>query len=73
MLEKGKEDDMIKAVHDSMSFFTVLSHIPWGMALALRTSFGVKELLDFFEWVHNVLVERKKVGPCLLNVRCYIL
>lgn len=61
MLEKGKEDEIIKLLHDSMVPLSVGSHIPWALVLALRTSTGAKPLVDHLEWSRKVLEERIKV------------
>ncbi|XP_014551263.1 hypothetical protein COCVIDRAFT_42393 [Bipolaris victoriae FI3] len=63
MLEKGKEDEIIKLLHDSMVPLSVGSHIPWALVLALRTSTGAKPLVDHLEWSRKVLEERIKTTP----------
>jgi len=62
MLEKGEEDDFIKNLHASMAPFSYVSHLGWIMAILLRTSVGMKVMLDFMAWAREMLEERKKVG-----------
>jgi cytochrome P450 family 628 len=67
MLEKGKPDKIMSDLHNSMFPLSILGHIPWMTNLLLRTPFGVKDLRDFIDWIHTVLVERKKVSGLLLQ------
>ncbi|KAH7095576.1 cytochrome P450 [Paraphoma chrysanthemicola] len=63
MVEKGKEDPMIKLLHESMSPLSIFGHINWGLNLATRTPTGAKALLDHIDWTAKVLKERTKITP----------
>lgn len=63
MMDKGKEDDIIKLLHESMSVLSVFSHISWALNLVGRTSAGAKPLLEHTDWSAKVLRERIKVRP----------
>ena len=61
MLESGKEDEMIALLHRGMAPMSVLTHIPWMLSLALRTNFAARDVVRLMTFVHDILVERKKV------------
>lgn len=61
MLENGKEDEIIALLHKGMAPMSILTHVPWMMSLALRTSFAARDMLKLVAFVQDVLVERKKV------------
>lgn len=61
MLDKGKEDDVIKLLHDSVESLSIGTHIPWSMVLALRTNTGAKPLAEHIQWSRKVLEDRIKV------------
>jgi cytochrome P450 len=60
MLEEGKEDKLIEAVHKSMMPVSILSHANWALNILVRTV-GSHEMLQFMAWTSKVLRERKKV------------
>jgi cytochrome P450 len=61
MVEKGKEDDVIKLLHDSTAMMSISSHIMWALNLAVRTRAGAKPLLNHMDWSSKVLEQRMKV------------
>lgn len=61
MLENGKEDEVITLLHEGMAPMSILTHVPWLMSLALRTSFAARDMVKLVAFVQDVLVERKKV------------
>ncbi|KAF2685629.1 cytochrome P450 [Lentithecium fluviatile CBS 122367] len=63
MVEKGEEDELIKSLHASMAPLSYTNHALWLLGIVLRTSFGVKDLLNFMKWTSKVLNERKKITP----------
>lgn len=63
MLDKGKEDDVIKLLHDSVESLSIGTHIPWSMVLALRTNTGAKPLAEHIQWSRKVLEDRIKTKP----------
>ena len=68
MVEKGKEDDIIKLLHDGMGAISVLGQVTWLVNLLTRTSVGAKAMVDHIVWTRNVLRERAKVcTPIMRN------
>lgn len=61
MLEKGKEDELIKGLHKNMAGFSYFTQMVWILGLLLRTA-GAKDVMDFTNWAIEVLKERKQVG-----------
>jgi cytochrome P450 family 628 len=65
MLEKGREDRVIRKLHASMKPLGVFKDITWLMNLMLRLPILQKDLKEFMQWSADVLKERKKV--CVLS------
>ncbi|KAF2869050.1 cytochrome P450 [Massariosphaeria phaeospora] len=63
MLENGREDNLIKALHKSMSAVCVMSQINWLPSLLFRSPVGLQDMLNFITWAGKVLKERKKKTP----------
>ncbi|KAF1808400.1 putative cytochrome P450 [Eremomyces bilateralis CBS 781.70] len=63
MLEKGKEDQVIKDLHGSMEPLGIFRDIAWFTNLLLRLPVIQKTLKDFMKWTSHVLKDRKKVTP----------
>jgi hypothetical protein len=61
MLEKGKQDNLIKTLHKEMAPLSVFSHIPWALSLLMRFG-GARDVLDFSAWSADILRQRKKAG-----------
>ena len=61
MVEKGREDDIIKLLHDGMGILSVSLHIAWALTLALQTGVGAKAVHEHLEWSRKVLEQRIKV------------
>lgn len=61
MIDNGKEDALIKLLHESTGLLTVFSHVPWALNLVMRTSAGAKPLREHMEWSRKVLEQRMKV------------
>lgn len=71
MVENGKEDDMIKLLHDSTAAVSFFGHISWAMNLAGRIPAAAKPLTEHVHWSRKVLEQRAKV--CLRSaVLCYV-
>jgi hypothetical protein len=65
MLEKGKEDQLIKQLHASMVALGLFRNITWFTSLMLRLPILQKDLKNFMQWSSDVLKERKKVNRCV--------
>ncbi|KAH8724657.1 cytochrome P450 [Phaeosphaeriaceae sp. PMI808] len=63
MLEQGKEDPMIKLLHESALPLSIFGHLIWGLNLLTRTKTGAKAILDHMDWTTKVLNERAKIIP----------
>jgi len=68
MLEKGKEDKLIKKLHASMVPLGVFRDITWFMNLMLRVPILQKDLREFMQWSSDVLKERKKVSKLIIHI-----
>jgi hypothetical protein len=66
MLEKGKEDQLIKRLHASMVPLGLFRDITWFTNLMLRLPILQKDLKDFMQWSSGVLKERKKVNEVFM-------
>lgn len=69
MLEKGKEDELIKKLHASMAPLGLFRDISWFTNLMLRMPILQKDLKDFMKWSSDVLKERKKVSSPSISAR----
>ncbi|KAI4664778.1 uncharacterized protein J4E79_003076 [Alternaria viburni] len=63
MMEKGKEDPVIKLLHESHAPISVFAHISWAMRLIALTPVGSGPLFEHIAWSAKVLEERKKDTP----------
>jgi hypothetical protein len=61
MMKKGKEDPVIKLLHESHAPISVFAHISWAMRLIALTPVGSGPLFEHIAWSAKVLEERKKV------------
>jgi hypothetical protein len=69
MLEKGKEDQLIKQLHASMVALGIFRNITWFTNLMLRLPIVQKDLKNFIQWSSDVLKERKKVKAFVARFR----
>ncbi|RAR07325.1 cytochrome p450 [Stemphylium lycopersici] len=63
MVKNGKEDNMIKLLHDSQAAVSIFEHISWAMNLAGRIPAAAKPLTEHVHWSRKVLEQRAKNTP----------
>jgi hypothetical protein len=62
MVEKGREDETIRELHESMAPLSILTHLPWALNLIARMMAGSGPLHEQIQWTFKVLRERAKVS-----------
>jgi len=62
MLESGKEDDGIFAIHNNMSAFGYMHHVIWLLHFLISIP-GMKSPMNIFrDWCEGQVVEKQQVG-----------